>query len=66
MGLAWKSGVAAEVLTRPAYAIGRMVYESRLYLETVDLFAWTAAVVLLSLAVEKCVRALVKRGERNA
>ncbi len=66
VGLAWKSGVAAEVLTRPAYAIGRMVYESRLYLETVDLFAWTAAVVLLSLAVEKCVRALVKRGERNA
>ena len=66
VGLAWKSGVAAEVLTRPAYAIGRMVYESKLYLETTDLFAWTAAVVLLSLAVEKGVRAIVKRGGRNA
>ena len=42
-----------------------MVYETRLYLETTDLFAWTAAVVLLSLLVEKGVRALVRRRERR-
>jgi len=62
VGLAWKAGVAAEVLTRPELAIGKMVYETRLYLETADLFAWTALVVLLSLAVEKGVRALVRKG----
>ena len=65
IGLAWKAGVAAEVLTRPKLAIGRMVYESRIYLETVDLFAWTAVVVLLSLAVEKLVRALMRRRQKN-
>ena len=65
VGLAWKAGVAAEVLTRPRLAIGKMVYETRLYLETTDLFAWTAAVVLLSLRVEKGVRALMRRGERR-
>ena len=63
VGLAWKAGVAAEVLTRPKLAIGRMVYETKLYLEITDLFAWTAVVVLLSLAVERGVRALVRRGE---
>lgn len=65
VGLAWKAGVAAEVLTRPKLAIGRMVYETRMYLETVDLFAWTTAVVLLSLAVEKGVRVLVRRRRRH-
>ena len=49
LGLAWKSGVAAEVLCMPKNSIGRYVYESKLYLETPDLFAWTATVILLSI-----------------
>lgn len=52
-GLGWKSGVAAEVLTVPAYAIGRMLFEAKQYLETVDLFAWTFAVIVLSYLIEK-------------
>ena len=60
-GVAWKSGVAAEVLTVPARSIGRMLYESKLYLETVDLFAWTTVVVLCSLAIEKLLTAAVDR-----
>ena len=65
VGLAWKAGVAAEVLTRPELAIGRMVYETRMYLETADLFAWTALVVALSLLVEKGVRHLVRKAVRD-
>ncbi len=65
IGLAWKAGVAAEVLTRPEFAIGRMVYETKLYLETADLFAWTAVVVLLSLCAERGVRVLVRRSTRD-
>ncbi len=61
VGLAWKAGVAAEVLVRPQFAIGRAIYESRLYLETSDLFAWTAVMVLLSLAVERGVKFLLRR-----
>ena len=52
LGLAWKSGVAAEVLTVPARSIGRELYEAKLYMQTADLFAWTAVVVLCSLLIE--------------
>ena len=57
-------GIAAEVLTVPHSAIGRMIYESKLYLQTTDLFAWTLAVILLSLGLERLVlRALTPRGK---
>ena len=52
LGLAWKAGIAAEVIALPALSIGKQLNESKLYLETIDLFAWTVVVVLLSLALE--------------
>ena len=61
LGLAWKSGIAAEVLTVPVLSIGKMLYESKLYLETVDLFAWTAVVVACSLVIEKVLMAAINR-----
>ena len=60
MGLAWKSGVAAEVLCLPRPSIGTQIYNSKLYLEVPDLFAWTVVVVALSLALEKLLRALLR------
>lgn len=56
MGLAWKSGAAAEVLCLPKLAIGTQIYNSKLYLEIQDLFAWTVVVVALSLILEKMLR----------
>lgn len=53
LGFAWKAGVAAEALCRPQAAMGTAIWNAKTYLETPDLFAWTAAVVLLSVAVEK-------------
>ena len=55
IGLAWKSGVAAEVLCVPAMAIGTEVYQSKIYLETADLFAWTLVVVILSMIIERAI-----------
>lgn len=55
LGLAWKAGIAAEVLALPAIAIGKQIYESKLYMETVDLFAWTLTVILISLVIEKLI-----------
>ena len=52
LGLGWKAGIAAEVLTVPPYSIGKRIYEAKLYLETTELFAWTAAVILVSLLIE--------------
>lgn len=56
LGFAWKSGVAAEVLCTPRLSMGRYLYESKLYLETEDLFAWTAFVIVLSLLLELLLR----------
>lgn len=52
LGLAWKAGVAAEVLCTPRAAIGTSLYESKVYLESAELFAWTITVILLSLLLE--------------
>ena len=66
MGLAWKSGVAAEVLCQPKTAVGTELYYSKLYLETPSLFAWTAVVILLSFLIEKLlVRGLNALAERR-
>ena len=51
-GLAWKSGVAAEVLCPPKWAIGSSIQQARQALETPELFAWTAVIVVLSLVLE--------------
>lgn len=66
MGLAWKSGVAAEVLVLPRQAIGTHIYNTKFYLETADLFAWTLVVILLSLVLERLIARLVRRLEGGA
>ena len=53
LGLGWKAGIAAEVLTVPKSSIGKMIADSKLYLLTEDLFAWTLAVVVLSLVLQR-------------
>lgn len=61
MGLAWKSGVAAEVISLPKAAIGTEIYNAKLYLEVADLFAWTLVVIALSLTLEACLGFAVNR-----
>lgn len=61
LGLAWKAGVAAEVLCHPKWGIGTQVYVSKLNLETPDLFAWTAVVILLSFLVETVLVRLLRK-----
>jgi len=65
IGMAWKAGVAAEVLAVSPVSIGKQLFEAKIYLETEELFAWTAVVVLLSLAIEKLVTLLFQRYTRR-
>ena len=53
LGFAWKSGIAAEVICRPAASIGRQLQDAKTYLETPEVFAWTAVAVILSMALER-------------
>lgn len=52
LGMCWKSGVAAEVIGTPAMSIGGQLYLSKIYLDTAGVFAWTAAVIVLSVLFE--------------
>lgn len=61
LGLAWKAGVAAEVLCTPKYSIGNSLYNSKIYLETAELFAWTATVIGLSMILEHLFDRLTRR-----
>lgn len=61
IGIGWKAGIAAEVLTAPTLSIGKMIFESKLYLETTDLFAWTIVVITISLMIESLIIASLKK-----
>jgi NitT/TauT family transport system permease protein len=60
MGLAWKTSVAAEVLSNTQFSIGGQIYNSKIYIETADLFAWTVVVIVMSVILEKLMVELMK------
>ena len=66
LGLAWKAGVAAEVLCLPRLAIGTRLYRAKITLETPDVFAWTVVVIALSLLLEAALGAALRRLGRGA
>ena len=61
IGLGWKAGIAAEVLCTPVKSIGKAIFESKIYFEYVDLFAWTTAVIVLSLIFEVLLTKILKK-----
>ena len=65
LGMAWKAGIAAEVLLQPIISIGKMISDSKILLETTDLFAWTVVVVILSIMIEKSMVFMLKKALKN-
>lgn len=65
LGLAWKAGIAAEIIAMPPEHIGTMIGEGKLYLMTTEMFAWTLTVILLSLVIELSFTALFKRLDKQ-
>lgn len=64
LGLAWKSGIAAEVIGLPSGSIGEQLYQAKLYISSPDLFAWTVVIITVAFAFEKAVLVLLARAER--
>ena len=52
-GMAWKSGIAAEVIGTPEGSIGSALYSAKIYLATDELFAWAAVILLLGWLTER-------------
>ena len=55
IGYAWKSGVAAEIIGLIRGTIGNELYQTKLYLATDELFAWTLSIILMSFLCEKLI-----------
>lgn len=66
LGMAWKSGVTAEVMSGPLFSIGKELNDAKVYLETADLFAWTVVVILLSIALEKILLLVIQKALKKA
>ena len=61
LGLAWKAGIAAEIIALPRMTVGTAINDARQYLLTEEMFAWTFVVILLSLLIECGFTALFDR-----
>ncbi len=64
-GLVWKAGIAAEVLCQPPGTIGASLFSAKSILETVDIFTWTVVVILISIALEKIIKTVLRRLEKK-
>lgn len=53
IGMAWKAGIAAEILAPPLLGIGKAMYIAKTNLDAAPLFAWTLVIVLFSYLTEK-------------
>lgn len=63
-GLAWKSGIAAEMIAYTASSIGREIADSRNLFDGPQMMAWTLTVIALSVGMEEGIKRLVKRWSR--
>ena len=64
-GMAWKSGVAAEVIGQPVGSLGNELYRSKIYLETDRLLAVTAVAILLSWLLGRLLLLLLRGGKQG-
>lgn len=61
LGFAWKAGIAAEVIGLPNNTLGFEIYNAKIYIETVDLFALTAVIIVMSIIMEKAFMHVLKK-----
>ena len=60
IGLAWKAGIAAEIIGMPDRSLGINLHLSRIYMQTDAVLAYTVMIILISLLFEKCVLLFLK------
>lgn len=61
LGMAWKAGVAAEIIGTPAGSVGKQLYYAKIYLDTDDLLCWTLVIVIVSVVFEKLFMLLLRK-----
>ncbi len=61
VGLAWKSGIAAEIITYTKKSIGKNIFDAKSIFESPTVFAWTLVVIAISLIFEFSVKKISGR-----
>lgn len=61
VSMAWKAGIAAEIIGLAKNSIGNELYKAKLYLMIPELFAWTIVIVILSIISEFIINMLISR-----
>ena len=65
VGLAWKSGIAAEIITVAKNSIGYEIKSHKDFFESEYMLAWTLVVIIISVVFENGIRFLVGRFNSN-
>ena len=61
IGIAFKSGIAAEVIGRPKDTLGFFLFDAKMYLDTSKVFAITLTVIICSAIFERLAVLMIKR-----
>lgn len=59
ISMSWKSGIAAEIIGLVQGTIGNRLYQSKIYLDIPELFAWTIVIIILSVLCEWIIKGIM-------
>lgn len=63
-GIAWKAGVSAEIVAIAAGTVGGMIYNSKVNIEVAEVFAYTLAIIIISLILERLSQGIITLVEK--
>ncbi len=67
IGLAWKAGIAAEIIVHIDGTIGASIWEAKSWdSDAANLFAWTITIILISLGLEMLFKYVAKKFKKEA
>ncbi len=66
LGLAWKSGVAAEVICLPKNSLGALLWQNKGNVDFAEVYAVSLTVVVLSITIEFILKTIVKLSIKKA
>ena len=54
IGMAFKAGIAAEIIGTPDYSMGERIYMSKIYLDTAGVLSWMITVIFVAYLCDFC------------
>ena len=61
ISLAWKAGIAAEIIAGTRDSIGRFIKDSKASFDSDEMLAWTVSIIVISIIFETLIKLLIRR-----